>query len=237
MDGSTRKELLLRQQLPGKEHHGGGAGAEWPYPAQKKERFPACCSHRVWFAPGWAPRCCNPVETLTRWGPCCIQPQMLQRASAELGRRRGPARVPDVLAGATELPARSESSKMSWVHLCPPGAGTRRALPLELCLQPSLGRGATVLAWESPADARLAGNGSCSASTSLGFKADLVKAMQTLPQGPPRRPSARYIDLICTCAFLGTARPVASQERIHLGDFWHKAAPAELSQCETTRVQ
>lgn len=87
MDGSPRKEHLLHQQLPGKEHHAGGTGAERLYPAQKKKRFPTCCPHRVWFALGLDPRCCDPEGTLTRWRPYCIQPKALQWASAELGER------------------------------------------------------------------------------------------------------------------------------------------------------
>jgi len=75
MDGSPRKEHLLHQQLPGKEHHGGGAGEEQPYPTQKKEPFPARYFHWVLFALGWDPRYCDPIGNLTRWRPCCLQPQ------------------------------------------------------------------------------------------------------------------------------------------------------------------
>lgn len=95
--------------------------------------------------------------------------------------------------GPTDLPALSELCRMRQPHLCPLGAGTRRALLLAQCLQPSLAGGTAVLARESPADTRLVGIGSCGASTSFGFKANLVKAVQTLPQSAPPPPPQRQV--------------------------------------------
>lgn len=57
--------------------------------------------------------------------------------------------------GPAELPAHLELGKMRQAHLRPLGTGTRRALLLALCLQPSGEGGTAVLAWENPADTRL----------------------------------------------------------------------------------
>lgn len=98
-----------------------GARAEQPYPAQKKEQFPAS----VPTGPGLP---LGPIGTFSRCSPCCTQPHVLQQASAEPGSQgRTPCWCP------AELPVLLQLCQVREAHLSPLAAEALRVLLLLSC--------------------------------------------------------------------------------------------------------